>query len=281
MRLVLGGIAVLLAGGLAGGFDPPPARSYTKPTPDGRHVLVMLVPKAVRDGADDDLRKKYGQAGLYVAGDPTRPRWTGDWYVQFDSGVQPSNDAVFAVRVPDRRRNWRQITGPKYRVPAKPAGFPDWAALIVYQNGEPARTHRLKDLFDCSAFTDADCDGGPVCEIDAFADAAGLVTVRTTAGGVTLRRTVHFRTGEVLPAGTAVPNESAGTGEALECRVGEDERTVPSVPERSWVRVTLIGAGVVGTGTAAFLALAVALLRGQRGQTTGRERVTQAVARAR
>jgi hypothetical protein len=252
---------VALSAGFVAAFEPPVARSYTKPTADGKHLLVMLVPADVRVVPADDLRKKYGKSGLYTAGDPTKPRWTADWYVQFDTGVQPSNDGAFAVRVPDRRRNWRQVADPKYRVPPKPAGFADWAAVIVYKDGQPLRTHPLKELFDCSKFTDAECDGGPVCEIEAFADAAGLVAVRTTVGGVTLSRIVNFRTGEVMPAGFVIPTEPGEKPPSDATPPPADELPTAS---RSWVRVAAIGAGVVGLCATAFVALAVALLRGQR-----------------
>jgi hypothetical protein len=138
----------------------------------------------------------------------------------------------------------------------------NWAAVLIYKNGEPFRTLTLKALFDCSRFTDADCDGGPVCEIDGFFDDAGRVGVRTTAGGERLLTAVQFRSGEVTTDSAAAP--------PLESRVGGDSGVdgvpSPNVAEMSpsWGRVAGIGAAVVGACSAVFLTLAVVLVRTQR-----------------
>lgn len=251
----------------APGYEPPVARSYTKPTADGRHLLVMLVPKSIRPGPDDDLQKRYGKSGLYPADDPARPLWACDWYAQYENSVAASNDGVYAVRVIERKRNWRQITDPKYRVPPRPPGVGEWAAVVVHKNGEPARTFALRELFDCDRFTPADCDGGPECSLTAFLDAAGRVTVRTTAGGVEQKRTLDFRTGEVFPVGTgevAGQGESADGNDRAKMRPPGDRPLPKAEPERSALRVMAIGVGVVAACTAAFLALAAVLVRGQR-----------------
>ncbi len=249
------------------GYEPPVARSYAKPTADGRHVLVMLVPKSIRNVPDDDLRKKYGKSGLYPADDPAHPVWTCDWYAQFEASVGVSNDGVYAVRVVERKRNWRQITDPKYRVPPRPPGVDEWPAVVVHKNGEPARTFALRELFDCDRFTPADCDGGPECSITAFLDAGGRVTVRTTAGGAEQKRTLDFRTGEVFPVGTgelAELREASDTEDRAKMRPRGERPLSAAGPERSVLRVMAIGVGVVAACTAAFLALAAVLVRGQR-----------------
>ena len=248
-------------------FEPVPARSYTKATADGRHLLVMLVPRSIRGLPNDELRAKYGRSGLYPTNAPNHPRWTCDWYVQYESGVMPTNDGEFVVRVPDRKRNWRQVVDGKYRVPPRPPGVEKLAAVIVYRNGQLQRTVALDELFDCPKFTNADCDGGPECAIDRFSDTAHRVTIRTTANGEVMKRTIDFHTGEIFPVGSGEISDVAASN-SFKLRPptdpdGDADRS-HSQPVRSRsTRIILAGVVVVIAGTLAFLTLAFVLIRGQ------------------
>lgn len=267
MRIPLAAFITFIGCGSLLAFEPVPARSYTKPTADGRHLLVMLVPRSIRDVPNDELRTKYGQSGFYPVDALKRPLWTCDWYVQFESGVMPTNDGEFVVRVPDRKRNWRQIVDGKYRVPPRPPGIEKLAAAIVYRNGQLHRTVALDELFDCSKFTNADCDGGPECALDRFSDSTNRVTIRTTANGVVMKRTIDFRTGEVFAVGAGDISDEAASN-SFKVRPPTDPDGVTDRPrlstERSrLVRVILAGVVVVIATTLAFLTLAFVLIRGQ------------------
>lgn len=265
MRYALGMTLAVTVGAVGFAYEAIPARSFTKPTGDGKHLFVMIVPKAVRDIPNDDLRAKYGKSGLYPKDDPTAPVWACEWYTQYESAVAVSNDAAFVVRVPDRKINWQQRAGGSYRIPKRPPGVEGLAAVTVYQSGKPLRTFTLRELFDCSQFTDADCDGGPVCEIDSFRDAAGRVTIRTVSGGKPQTRTIHFRTGEILPVGTSdLPPEVTDPAGKRPPPTEATDRPAPAEPKRQWAHVALIGVIVVVGCSTAFAALAVTLVRGQR-----------------
>lgn len=263
-------LLVTAFGGGVFAYEPIPARSYTKPTADGRHLLVMIVPKGVRNIPNDELRAKYGQSGLYPIDAPTRPRWTCDWYVQYESGVVASNDGEYAVRVPDRKRNWRQIVDSKYRIPPRPPGVANLAAAIVYRNGQLHRTVTLGELFDCSMFTNADCDGGPECSIDRYSDSTGRVTIRTAAGGVVLKRTIDFRTGDIFLPGIGEPSaaDTLEPGNPAVRPPGDRPGELGPTSSRSRLpQVILTGLVVVIATTLAFLTLAFVLIRGQPGNT--------------
>ena len=267
MRFSLASVLTLHVCGVLIAFEPVPARSYTKPTADGRHALVMLVPRSIRDVPNDELRARYGQPGFYRTDDPKRPVWICDWYVQYESGVVTTNDGEFVVRVPDRKRNWRQIVDGRYRVPPRPPGVEKWAAAVVYRNGQLQRTVALGELFDCSKFTASDCDGGPECGIDRFSEATKRVTIRTTAGGVVMKRTMNFQTGEIAPVGADDLASDSDTPSAQLKRPAptgsETSHDRPRAERRRWVQVVLAGVVVVTAGTVAFLTLAFVLIRGQ------------------
>ena len=249
-------LAGLLVSAPALAYEAPPPHSFAQPTASGKRVLVMLHPL---DGPKDkELKKKYSASGLYPADDPTKPVWTCDWLAEREGNAFASDDGVFAVRVPDLDpglRHW--VLSYQKSIPPKKAGWEDGPALFIYRNGKEFRTLALRDVFDASRFTDRDCFLGPVVSIDSFDDATGRVNVSTEAKGTKLAATVDFRTGEVLDQRTdSLPRDSTSGGGG-----GEGDETAGG---RSWGRVILIGLVVVGACAAAFVGLAVLLVRHQR-----------------
>lgn len=179
-------------------FDPVPAASFEKPTPDGTRVLVMI--NSASFGRGPELKAKYGRSGLYPKGDSKNPLWTCDWVAERPESVFASDDGAWAVRVPDgdAAQRWWALSNRGDEPPPRADGWDAAPALLVYQNGKLARTFAVRDLFKSSRFTDTDCFIGPVFAVESFLDAAGRVTVATTADGEKLTATVDFRTGEVV-----------------------------------------------------------------------------------
>lgn len=68
--------------------------SYTKPTPDGLHLFVMI---SRYDKAPEirNSRSTYTQSGLYRNDGSSTPIWTVDWYAD---NVEPLSDGVHLVR---------------------------------------------------------------------------------------------------------------------------------------------------------------------------------------
>lgn len=259
MRGVLVLCGVLLAVP-AFGYTAPPVTSFAKPTADGKHTLVMLHTDA--GGHETELNKKYARSGLYPTGDPTKPRWVCDWKAAREWGVFASDDGVYAVRVPDGDpglRHWLLSSDPL--IPPRAAGWDDAPALFIYMNGRLERTLALKDVFNTAGFTDRDCFLGPVVTIESFRNATGRVTIVTSANDRTLTAQVDFRTGEVSGRGGRTPEPP--DGDVLKCgNTGPDDETDAPASVWRWGRVILIGLAVVGVGTAAFVGLAVMLIRG-------------------
>jgi hypothetical protein len=247
--------AVLVLGGLllaapAFGYTAAPPHSFAKPTPGGKFVLVMLHQWDGPPGKE--LSKKYGRSGLYPADDLTKPAWTCDWRADWEHNVFASDDGVFAVRVPNSEPGLRRwlLSNDRQVEPKKP-GWEDAPALHISKNGQPFRTLALRQVFDCSRFTDRDCFMGPIVTIDSFLDPTGHVTISAQANGRKQTAMVAFRTGEVI--------EGRGEGAI----VGGDGGS-GSDGAWYWGRVILTGVAVVGVGTAAFIGLVVLLVREQR-----------------
>lgn len=247
---------VLLACGSAGfAYSPVPLSSYVKPTPNGKFVLVMLLP-ADAGNERNEARKRYTQSGLYTADDPTSPVWACDWRADHKENVTVSEDGVFAVRVADTDaggKTWRKLSLPDYKAPPKRAGVGNEPAVWVYKNGQLHRTFTAGELFDCRRLTDDDCDGGPVVNIDGFRDADGRVTVKVHGEKGTQSADVGFRDGTVSGRQNGAGVSDCGSG--LKCGT-------PSPGD--WVWVVGIGLAVVSAGGAAVAGLAFVLIRGQR-----------------
>jgi hypothetical protein len=235
-------------------YESVPVMSFAKPTANGKYVLVMLHPF---DGAGGKgLREKYGGSGLFAAGGPKKMVWACDWKADREYNVFVSDDGVFALRVPDGEpglRHWHLMNDKP--VPARAAGWEDAPALFIYKDGKPFKTLALRDVFDCSRFTDRDYYMGPVIVVDSFLDELGRVSVSSEAGGRKQTATVAFRTGAVLEPGRA----EAGAPGAPTTGGGRGEPN----SGRGRVRGFLIGLGVSGC-LAAFVGVAVLLIRHKR-----------------
>jgi len=121
---------------------------YSKPTPDGRHLFVMLAPPGWLDRMPDKYRdesrrlaRTYPKSGLYPA-DGTTPVWTVDWY---SFRTYPLSDAVHLVRLyADSTFTAQYIANrlPKAeeerQLAARAVGF--------YANGELVREYRVNEL---------------------------------------------------------------------------------------------------------------------------------------
>jgi hypothetical protein len=241
----------LLVAAPAFAYEAVPLRSFAKPTANRKYVLVMLL----GGPRDVELKKKYAASGLYPADDPTKPVWTCDWTANWERNVFASDDGVYAVRVLDRDpggRTWA-LMDEERPIPPKKPGWDTEAALLVYQNGKLVRTLAIKDVFDPARFSDRDCFMGPIVTLDAFEDVAGRVNVSAEAKGKKLTATVAFRTGEVVTRTESRAHADDG-----------NDTDPDGESERGWGRPVLIGVLVVGLCTAAFVGLAVLVVRHQR-----------------
>lgn len=117
-----------------------PARpdTYTKPSPDGRFLFVMLSPRppaqdTLRSSNSSDsaklleVRAKYTQSGLYRNDGSATPLWTVNWY-SFD--VDVASDGVHLVR----RGPWASRTSDE--------------AFSFFASGKLIRTYRISELVD-------------------------------------------------------------------------------------------------------------------------------------
>lgn len=252
MRGILVLCGVLIAS-TALAYDAAPPHSYTKPTANGKHVLVIL---HKWDAPNKKLQEKYERSGLYPANDSTKPAWTCDWRADWESNVFASDDGIFALRVPDGEpglRHWLLST--ERPIPSRKPGWQDAPALYIYDRGQPFRTLALKDVFNCSRFTERDCYMGPVITIESFDDASGRVVISAEASGRKQTTTVAFRTGEVI--------EREGRGGPLEF-LSPRSASGTSGEGRSWVSVILLGLLVVGGLSAVFMLVAFKMVRWQR-----------------
>lgn len=115
-----------------------PARpdTYTKPSPDGRFLFVMLSPgppaqDRLRSSNSSDsaklleVRAKYAQSGLYRNDGSTTPLWTVNWY-SFDADV--ASDGVHLVR----HGPWASRTSDE--------------AFSYFANGKLIRSYQISEL---------------------------------------------------------------------------------------------------------------------------------------
>jgi hypothetical protein len=119
------------------------------PTPDGRHVFVLVPPKSddprqKESPAHQAIRDKYPRgSGLYPAGDSSAPLWTVDWYA-YD--VFPADDAVSLVRVHGENMLSRHYIAGRplpEEVVAEQLAAP---ALTFYRAGVPLKTYAVREL---------------------------------------------------------------------------------------------------------------------------------------
>jgi hypothetical protein len=117
--------------------SPAPPFSYTKPSPDGRFLFVMIP----RGTLDDEMRhwneetkakirairQTYSQSGLYRNDGSSTPLWTVDWYA-YD--VEVASDGIHLVR-----------DGPW-------ASRADQEAFSLFANGKLVRSYAISELID-------------------------------------------------------------------------------------------------------------------------------------
>ena len=150
MHFVVTTVWVFAAAAAAGSKEKPLVipYGYTKPTPDGAHVFVMLPPPGWLDRLPDTYRAEsrrlaatYPKSGLYPK-DGTTPLWTVDWYA---FRVYPLSDAVHVVRLyADSTMTAHYIA---HRLP-KAEEERQLAARAVgfYAHGRLVREYRLNEL---------------------------------------------------------------------------------------------------------------------------------------
>lgn len=113
-----------------------PPFSYTKPSPDGRFLFVMIAPEW-GDGANVWNKKKaaeiravrdtYPRSGLYRNDGSITPLWTVDWYA---GDVEVASDGVHLVR----HGPWARSL--------------DNEAFSFFANGRLVRTYAIGELVD-------------------------------------------------------------------------------------------------------------------------------------
>lgn len=121
----------------AQGLTIAPPSSYTKPSPDGRYLFVMIPPATVEEEASRlnaqaaaeirGIRRVYSQSGLYRNDGTATPLWTVDWY-SYDVSI--ASDGVHLVR----RGPWGSDLTDE--------------AFSFFANGRPVRTYAISELVD-------------------------------------------------------------------------------------------------------------------------------------
>ncbi|CAN5633409.1 hypothetical protein BH09PLA1_BH09PLA1_06490 [soil metagenome] len=135
--LIVAAVALCAFASAARADSPAPPFSYTKPSPDGRFLFVML-PRAT---LDDEMRRwneettaklrairqTYTQSGLYRNDGSSTPLWTVDWY-SYD--VDVASDGIHLVR----HGPWASRT--------------DQEAFSFFANGKLVRIYAISELID-------------------------------------------------------------------------------------------------------------------------------------
>jgi hypothetical protein len=132
-KLVLALLLALLLTNVARADLEGPIQDFTKLTPDGGYIFVMLaqprddVSKWRRTQSDRKIRELYSQSGLYSAWDPKKLYYTIDWNAD---SVSLSNYGDYVVR---------------WGFWANNPSFED-IALEFYYRGKLLRSYRVTDL---------------------------------------------------------------------------------------------------------------------------------------
>ncbi len=151
--------------------SPAPPFSYTKPSPGGRFIFVMIP-----QGTLDDemrhwneetkakiraIRQTYTQSGLYRNDGSSTPLWTVDWYA-YDADV--ASDGIHLVRC-----------GPW-------ASRLDEEAFSFFASGKLVRTYAISELIDSESDLPHTASHFGWCERRRLDDAALRYAVSTTDG---------------------------------------------------------------------------------------------------
>lgn len=129
-------IAILLAlliTSIARADSPAPLRDFSKLTPDGQYIFVLLA-QDIRDGYTDggiredaELRAIYSSSGLYSVSDPNQMLYSVDWNA---FNIDLSRNGEYLVR-------W----GPW----ASKSDYSD-IAVEFYHNGQLSQSYKVSDL---------------------------------------------------------------------------------------------------------------------------------------
>lgn len=137
LPLIVATIALCGFASTARADSPTPPFSFTKPSPDGRFLFVMI-PRSTLDNEMPHwneetkakiraIRQTYTQSGLYRNDGTSTPLWTVDWYA-YD--VDVASDGIHLVR-----------HGPW-------ASCVDQEAFSFLANGKLVRTYAVSELID-------------------------------------------------------------------------------------------------------------------------------------
>jgi hypothetical protein len=126
-----------------------PPYAFTKESPNGRWLFVMLPPGgALKDvpplyvAETQKLAAKYPASGLYTNDGSTTPIFTVDWY---SFRVYPANDGLHVLSIDATSTFTAQYIANTLSDEdvQKQLNAP---AVVVYEKDKPIRTHLLKDL---------------------------------------------------------------------------------------------------------------------------------------
>ncbi|HJZ59790.1 MAG TPA: hypothetical protein VKE74_32915 [Gemmataceae bacterium] len=198
--LVLAVLATFLAAPAASAYEEPIAKSYTRISPDGAFVFVMLAPPNSRPtGAPpDELANKYPLSGMYRNDGLSTPLWVfSEGYVR---EAYPASDGRHVVAVSTHliTLTTRTCGNSPEEPPANPV------VLTFYKNGEKVRDVRIGELLDHVVFCKEHGPGWhPWLTSAHIDDAEGVIVVQTVSG------TRRFSLATGRPAASAVGDEPA------------------------------------------------------------------------
>lgn len=128
-------VVVLLFAAVATADSVMDPYSYTRPSPDGQYLFVMIAPGTIDQDAGRfieprateirQIRERYTVSGMYRNDGSTPPLWTVDW---FEFGVEPLSDGIHIV------------------VPGPWASSTEDAACTFYANGQLVQRYEVGDL---------------------------------------------------------------------------------------------------------------------------------------
>lgn len=132
-KLAIALLLTLLLTNIARADLPVPLEDFTKLTPDGEYIFVMLA-KGNGDNFSvtgiwevPEIRATYSQSGLYSASDPAQMLYSVDWNSSY---VTLSNNGEYLVRWGPwaSKHNYREI------------------AFEFYRNGQLFKSYKVEDL---------------------------------------------------------------------------------------------------------------------------------------
>jgi hypothetical protein len=158
--------------------------SYVKPTPDGKHLFVMISPRSPEDDASAwiestgqeirRIRNAFKQSGLYLNDGSATPIWTVNWYA-YD--VAPLSDGVHLVR------------------PGPWASSSDSEAVAFFANGKLVRSYTVGDLVAVPALMPHSVSHFTWRSEEHLNDQYKTYTIKTKHGE---RYTIDVTTGQIL-----------------------------------------------------------------------------------